>query len=187
MPKGIDAFKVLFLGAVVGMTFLLSGCQQGYLAGGPTVVGEGRAVIAAEGTKLSEDRKTIEKKAGGGAEGKEMGSGLELGRIKKELEAARTMAEEAQRRAKETEIAELRTRQDLVETRMQLLELTQRLPRRIITHEVVKGENLWKIAGYKDIYNNPYKWLEIYHANKDKIADPDIIYPGQVFVIPRYQ
>jgi len=53
------------------------------------------------------------------------------------------------------------------------------------THVVKKGECLWYIAGYEQIYDNPLKWPVIYKANKDRIRDPDLIYPGQVLVIPR--
>ena len=53
------------------------------------------------------------------------------------------------------------------------------------SHEVVKGESLWKIAKHKDVYENPFMWPIIYKANHDKINDPDLIYPKQVFSIPR--
>lgn len=53
------------------------------------------------------------------------------------------------------------------------------------SHEVVKGESLWKIAKYKDVYENPFLWPLIYKSNHDKINDPDLIYPKQVFSIPR--
>ncbi len=53
------------------------------------------------------------------------------------------------------------------------------------THTVVKGECLWIISGYDRIYGNPLKWPLIYKANKDRIKHPDLIYPGQVFIIPR--
>ena len=49
-------------------------------------------------------------------------------------------------------------------------------------HTVVKGDCLWFIAG--DYYNDPFLWPVIYEANKDSIADPHWIYPGEVFVIP---
>jgi nucleoid-associated protein YgaU len=52
-------------------------------------------------------------------------------------------------------------------------------------HEVKKGECLWKIAEYKEIYNDPFMWPLIYRANKEKIKDPDLIFPKQVFRIPR--
>jgi len=43
---------------------------------------------------------------------------------------------------------------------------------------------LWRIAEYSFIYGNPYLWSRIYKANKHKIRNPDLIYPGQVFDIP---
>jgi len=52
-------------------------------------------------------------------------------------------------------------------------------------YTVVKGECLVKIAGYDHIYNDPQKWGIIYRANRDQIKDPDLIYPNQVFKIPR--
>ncbi len=51
--------------------------------------------------------------------------------------------------------------------------------------EVIPGDYLWKIAGYSWIYGDPYKWTKIYEANRDKIKDPDLIYPGWVLTIPR--
>jgi nucleoid-associated protein YgaU len=45
----------------------------------------------------------------------------------------------------------------------------------------------WRIAGYPFIYNDPTQWPKIYEANKSKIQDPnnpDLIQPGQRFVIP---
>jgi nucleoid-associated protein YgaU len=52
-------------------------------------------------------------------------------------------------------------------------------------HVVKKGECLWWIAEYEDVYNDPFMWPLIYNANKDKIKNPDLIYPGQEFSIPR--
>lgn len=43
---------------------------------------------------------------------------------------------------------------------------------------------LWRIAGYNFIYNNPYLWPLIWIANLDIITNPDLIFPGQVLVIP---
>jgi len=51
--------------------------------------------------------------------------------------------------------------------------------------KVYKGECLWRIASYPEVYDNAVKWPVIYRANKDKIKDPDLIYPNQVFEIPR--
>lgn len=54
-----------------------------------------------------------------------------------------------------------------------------------IQYEVVRGDSLWRISGREDTYNNPYQWPLIYKANRDKIRDADLIYPGQVFSIDR--
>lgn len=51
-------------------------------------------------------------------------------------------------------------------------------------YSVVPGDCLWLIASYLSVYSNAKRWPEIYEANKDKISDPDMIYPRQVFVIP---
>lgn len=51
--------------------------------------------------------------------------------------------------------------------------------------KVYKGECLWKIASYPEVYGSGAKWPAIYRANKDKIKDPDLIYPNQVFDLPR--
>jgi len=53
-----------------------------------------------------------------------------------------------------------------------------------VTHVVVKGECLFFIAGYREYYGDPFKWRLIYEANKDRIANPHWIYPGQEFYIP---
>lgn len=53
------------------------------------------------------------------------------------------------------------------------------------TYEVVGGDNLWNIAGSSSAYGDPYQWPLIYKANKGKIQDADLIYPGQVFDIDK--
>ena len=50
------------------------------------------------------------------------------------------------------------------------------------TYTVVKGDCLWNIA--KKFYGNGSKYTVIYNANKDKIKNPNLIYPGQVLTIP---
>lgn len=52
----------------------------------------------------------------------------------------------------------------------------------IKTHTVVAGESLSKIA--HQAYGNGKLWRGIFKANADKIENPDLIYPDQVFVIP---
>ena len=50
------------------------------------------------------------------------------------------------------------------------------------TYTVVSGDSLSKIA--KHHYGDAGKWHAIYEANRDKIKNPDLIYPGQVLTIP---
>jgi nucleoid-associated protein YgaU len=45
------------------------------------------------------------------------------------------------------------------------------------------GNNLWRIA--TRVYGSGFRYVEIFDANKDQILDPDLIYPGQVFGLPR--
>jgi len=44
------------------------------------------------------------------------------------------------------------------------------------------GNNLWSIA--QRAYGSGTRYHVIYRANTDQIEDPDLIYPGQVFVLP---
>ncbi|TNF37245.1 MAG: LysM peptidoglycan-binding domain-containing protein [Gammaproteobacteria bacterium] len=52
-------------------------------------------------------------------------------------------------------------------------------------YEVARGDNLWNISGKGEVYADPYQWPLIYKANRAKIKDADLIYPGQVFDIDR--
>ena len=54
--------------------------------------------------------------------------------------------------------------------------------REVKTYTVVAGDSLSKIA--KREYGDAKKWSQIYEANRDKIKNPDLIYPGQVLTIP---
>lgn len=47
---------------------------------------------------------------------------------------------------------------------------------------VEAGDSLSKIA--KDLYGDAGRWPEIYEANKDQIADPNVIRVGQKLKIP---
>jgi murein DD-endopeptidase MepM/ murein hydrolase activator NlpD len=50
------------------------------------------------------------------------------------------------------------------------------------TYIVGFGDTLWKIAD--KFYNNGTEWRRIYEANKDKIKNPNVIYPLQKLLIP---
>lgn len=48
---------------------------------------------------------------------------------------------------------------------------------------IVRGDNLWSIA--RSVLGSGERYTAIYEANRNQIRDPDLIYPGQVFVIPK--
>ena len=50
------------------------------------------------------------------------------------------------------------------------------------TYTVEKGDCLWNIA--KKLYGDPLRWTEIYQANQGQIANPNLIFVGQVLIIP---
>ncbi len=47
------------------------------------------------------------------------------------------------------------------------------------------GETLFSLSSRRDIYGEPFLWPLIYKANRDQIKDPQQIYEGQVFTVPR--
>ncbi len=62
------------------------------------------------------------------------------------------------------------------------IEYYENLPK---VHVVEDGEFLQKISGYERIYADAAKWPRIYFANKDRIEDPNMIFPGWELNIPR--
>lgn len=48
---------------------------------------------------------------------------------------------------------------------------------------VQPGSNLWRIA--RKTYGAGIRYTVIYEANRDQIRDPHLIYPGQVFLLPK--
>jgi nucleoid-associated protein YgaU len=47
---------------------------------------------------------------------------------------------------------------------------------------IKRGDNLWRIS--RDMYGEGLRYSTIYQANREQIRNPDLIYPGQVFVLP---
>ena len=50
------------------------------------------------------------------------------------------------------------------------------------TYTVRAGDCLWSIA--QQLYGTGYKWSVLYEANKATLSSPDLIYAGQVLVVP---
>jgi nucleoid-associated protein YgaU len=48
---------------------------------------------------------------------------------------------------------------------------------------VVRGDNLWNIA--RAHYGEGWRYTTIFDANKGEIRDPNLIYPGQIFSLPK--
>jgi nucleoid-associated protein YgaU len=52
----------------------------------------------------------------------------------------------------------------------------------VVKLNIRKRDCLWRIA--HKVYRNARLWPLIYMANRNKIKDPDLIFPGQRFIIP---
>jgi LysM repeat protein len=50
------------------------------------------------------------------------------------------------------------------------------------TYTVKSGDTLSKIS--RSVYGEANQYMKIYNANRDKLSDPDKIFPGQNLVIP---
>lgn len=55
-------------------------------------------------------------------------------------------------------------------------------PRQIPSVIIRTGDNLWTISQRR--YGAGIRYTTIYQANRDQIRNPDLIYPGQVFMMP---
>ena len=53
---------------------------------------------------------------------------------------------------------------------------------RVAMTTVQPGMTLWAIA--RDQFGSGVMYVEVFEANRDRIRDPDLIYPGQVFRLP---
>lgn len=58
-------------------------------------------------------------------------------------------------------------------------------PKNELRYKVKPGDCLWRIAEMKKIYSDPWVWPLIYQTNRDQITDPNLIFPGQLFLIPK--
>lgn len=56
-------------------------------------------------------------------------------------------------------------------------------PPQAVTVTVQPGFTLWRIA--RDTLGDGVMYVQVFEANRDKIKDPDLIYPGQVFTVPQ--
>jgi len=100
--------------------------------------------------------------------------------------SAREAALAEKRRLEEQRLAEEERRRKEEEAR-RLAEEERLRNVRPGTYLVQEGDYLWRISGMDKIYHNPIYWPIIHEANSGEISNPDLIYPGQEFTIPRDQ
>ncbi|AVV80540.1 PF14346 domain protein [Leptospira santarosai] len=56
--------------------------------------------------------------------------------------------------------------------------------KRYVVRKKVPADCLWRISKDKRHYGTPKLWRRIYEANRNKIKNPNLIYPKQVLLIP---
>jgi nucleoid-associated protein YgaU len=67
---------------------------------------------------------------------------------------------------------------------LELIEAQRDLKFYVVRYLPRASDCLWRIASYPYIYGDARLWPKIWKANKHLIVDPDLIFPGQKFVIP---
>jgi hypothetical protein len=104
-----------------------------------------------------------------------------LSSIEKDIAEAKVKAEQEKQ---ESEIARATEDKKEVQTEVEVKEEKKTSGERIYVVQWRKKNTdcLWRIS--QKVYNDASLWPAIYIANKNQIKDPDLIFPGQKFVIP---
>ena len=55
---------------------------------------------------------------------------------------------------------------------------------KVLTTTVIRGDSLWRISRSK--YGDGSRYPVIFGANRGQIRNPNLIYPGQIFVVPKH-
>ena len=53
---------------------------------------------------------------------------------------------------------------------------------KVVTTTVSRGDSLWRLS--RNTYGAGTRYAVIYKANREQIRNPNLIYPGQIFVLP---
>lgn len=122
--------------------------------------------------------------------------------LKADVSLAKEMASSAKmgsdRAIRETEKASDQNRKDMAlllqkvnEVVIKVKEMEGKLKPEVVklkppesVYKVRRGDSLWRISGYRNIYNDPYQWRKIFEVNKDELKNANLIYPGQKLLIP---
>lgn len=112
----------------------------------------------------------------------------ELIAVREKLTQAEAKIKELEGRveALKAEIASLETKRDELMKKIEELKQAWKICQ-YGRYKVIEGDWLSKIAGMPTIYQDGKKWPSIYEVNKDKIKDPNLIYPNWVLLIPNYE
>jgi len=108
--------------------------------------------------------------------------------LEADISSAKEMAATARIRADQSakEAAEARMKTELLLTTVnELVERVKTLEGKLAArpapklmpknlYRVKKGDNLWRISGYRNIYNNPLQWRKIYEANKPSAVEENL-------------
>jgi nucleoid-associated protein YgaU len=73
-------------------------------------------------------------------------------------------------------------REDRAEIAAVMAEETSAEGFELAVQTVQPGNTLWAIA--RDRYGDGVLYVKVFEANRDRIRNPDLIYPGQIFVLP---
>lgn len=150
-----------------GILALVLGLAVGCASAPPEPEGDDNERLAAEA--IASAQSAIEEAAALGAEWRDAQSVLDEAKAAYEAADYTTAIELANR-------AEAMARQAIADA-----QVPEDTSPTFGSYEVVAGDNLWDIAGKSSVYGDPFRWPLIYKANKAKINDADLIYPGQVF------
>lgn len=133
------------------------------------------------GTAKKDDKKDPKKPAAANAEQKARDIQAELRKRELQLKRQQSKAAASDRSKVIAERTKLRELRRQYETELSK-EAQSHASTEDWTHTVVPGDTLSGIA--KKYYGDASRWPEIQAANKGKISNPNLIYPGQTFLIP---
>ncbi len=137
---------------------------------------------AEEDYNLEKYRSAMEKAEAGIAQAYNLEASSKTAEEAAQISARRMAEEERAKQQRDTELKEEKERRVVEEEQVKFAPPAVTKTKR---HIVQRGESLWVISRNIDIYGDPYLWPLIYKSNRNQINDPDLIYPGQNFTIPR--
>lgn len=139
---------------------------------------------AAAAKKAMEDakQKAADARKAAAEEARRKRAEQKLADLKKEMEEAEEERKRREALAKKQEELREQRRQRMVEARKKAEEQKAAEEAAANTYVVQPGDTLSHIA--LDKLGSANAWRKIYEANKDKIKNPSLIYPGQELVIP---